>query len=151
VADSYRPFFAWHTHIGGIDDGKYRREGVWPHFDEPQRLMTLLYVNDIEPDNGPLLVYPRRVADPTPPPFDPYLKHWPDEVVLTPRKGSVVMMDQCTWHAVRAKQSAGIRSFIGCYFRSSKAPPTEWEDESLRAIQGGSELLRSVLPGRSKA
>ena len=146
IADSNRPFFAWHTHIGGIDDGKYRRDGVWPHFERPQRLMTLLYVNDIQADNGPLLIYPRKLGDPTPPPHDPYAFDWPDEVVVEVPRGTVVLMDQCTWHAVRAKKTPGIRSFVGCYFRSSDAPPTEWVDESIRGFQGGSELLRSVLP-----
>ncbi|MDB5214078.1 MAG: hypothetical protein JWO86_2005 [Myxococcaceae bacterium] len=148
VADASRPFFAWHTHIGGIDDGKYRREGIWPRFDAPQRLSSLLYVDDIEEDNGPLLVYPRRVADPTEPPHDPYAYDWPGADVVEVPRGSVVLMDQCTWHAVRAKRTPGIRSFIGCYYRTAMAPPTEWIDESLRDFSGGSPLFRSLLPRR---
>ena len=146
IADAHRPFFPWHTHIGGIDDGKYRREGIWPHFDAPERVMTLLYVDDIGEDNGPLLIHPRAVNDPTPPPHDPDALDWPNQVVATVPRGTVVIMDQCTWHAVRPKRTAGIRSFVGCYYRTSRAPVTEWVDESLRGFRGGGELLRSVLP-----
>jgi len=146
IADSHRPFFAWHTHIGGIDDSKYRHAGIWPRFDEPQRLMTLLYVQDIRGDNGPLLVYPRRVEEPTAPPHDLSAIDWPGQIELEVPRGSVVIMDQCTWHAVRAKTSAGLRSFVGCYFKSPKAPPTEWVDESIRGFAGGGELLQSLLP-----
>jgi len=146
IADAHRPFFAWHTHIGGIDDGVYRRAGIWPEIPEPRRLMTLLYVDDIDEDNGPLLVHPRRVGDPTPPPHDPYALDWPDEVVLTVPRGTIVVMDECTWHAVRPKRSAGIRSFVGCYYKSPKAPPTEWVDETLRGFPGGGPLFQSLLP-----
>lgn len=146
IADAHRPFFAWHTHIGGIDDSKYRHAGVWPQFEEPQRLMTLLYTQDLKGDNGPLLVYPRRVDEPTAPPHDLSRVEWPDQIELEVPRGSVVIMDQCTWHAVRAKTSAGLRSFVGCYFKSPKAPATDWVDESLRGFAGGGELLQSLLP-----
>ncbi len=146
IADSHRPFFEWHTHIGGIDDSKYRHAGIWPQFDEPQRVMTLLYVQDLDAENGPLLVFPRGVREPTAPRHDPYALSWPDQVELQLPRGSVVVMDQCTWHAVRPKTNAGLRSFIGCYFKSPKAPPTEWIDESLRGFVGGGELLQSLLP-----
>jgi ectoine hydroxylase-related dioxygenase (phytanoyl-CoA dioxygenase family) len=150
IADRSRPFFAWHTHIGGPDDGKYRREKIFPRFEQPQRVMTVLYVNDLEDDNGPLLVHPRRVSDPTPPPHDEGAASWPGEVVLNVPRGSVVVLDQCTWHAVRQKRSEGIRSFVGCYFRSPAAPATEWVDDWLPGFEGGGDLLQSVLrpPGR---
>ena len=146
IADATRPFFAWHTHIGGIDDGKYRREGIWPTIDAPRRLMTLLYVDELDENNGPLLVFPRRVGDPTPPPHDPYAQSWPGEIVLTVPRGTLVIMDECTWHAVRAKRSAGIRSFVGCYFKSPRAEATEWIDESLRGFPGGGPIFQSFLP-----
>jgi hypothetical protein len=146
VVDSSRPFFAWHTHVGGIDDGRYRREGVPLHLSEPQRVMSLLYVDDIEDDNGPILIYPRTVADPTPAPHDPLSFDWPGQTVLKVRRGSVLLLDQCTWHAVRAKTTPGLRSFIGCYFRSSNAPPTDLVDDSLPGFQGGDALLQSILP-----
>jgi hypothetical protein len=146
IVDEARPFFPWHNHIGGIDDGKCRRAGIWPAIDAPRRLMTLLYVDGTDDENGALLVYPRRVGDPTPPPHDPYAFSWPEEVVLQVPPGTVVVMDECTWHAVRPKRSPGLRSFVGCYFRSPKAPPTEWIDESLRGFSGGGPLLQSLLP-----
>jgi Phytanoyl-CoA dioxygenase (PhyH) len=148
IADSSRPFFQWHTHIGGPDDGTYRRQKIFPHFDEPQRVTVMLYLNDLDEDNGPLLVYPRRVTDPTKPPHAVEAEDWPGQVVLTVRRGSVVIIDQCTWHAARRKRSAGIRSFIGCYFRSPKAPATERVDEWLPGFTGGGEILQSVLPKR---
>lgn len=146
VADRHRTYFEWHMHIGGIDVELHRRSGAWPAFAESQRISTLLYIDDIDPDNGPLLMYPRCISDPTPPPFDTNLRDWPGQRELLPRRGTIVMMDQCTWHAVRAKTTDGIRSFVGCHFRSREAPPTTLVDESLRRFAGGGALLRSVLP-----
>src|ERR1700722_17598712 len=56
IADSHRPFFEWHTHIGGPDDSRYRREKIFPRFERSQRVMTLLYLDDLDDDNGPMLV-----------------------------------------------------------------------------------------------
>lgn len=148
ICDPTRPFFAWHTHIGGPDDSRYRRERIFPRFERPERVMTLLYLDDIDEDNGPILVLPRRVTDPTPPPHDLGAASWPGEVTLTPRRGSVLVLDQCTWHAVRQKRSPGLRSFVGCYFRSPAAPATEWVDTWLPTFTGGGELLQSLLPRR---
>jgi hypothetical protein len=146
IADANRPFFAWHTHIGGPDDSKYRRDKIFPRYEAPERVMTLHYLDDLDDDNGPLLVYPRRVTDPTPPPHDLDALDWPGEVVLNVRRGSVVVLDQCTWHAVRRKTSPGIRSFVGCYFRSPRGPATEWVDDWLPGFGGGGNLLQSLIP-----
>lgn len=146
IADRSRPFFSWHMHVGGPDDGHYRRAMIFPDFDKSVRVTTLHYLNDIDDDNGPLLVYPRKVRDSTRPPHDNIqAQDWPGQVVLKVPRGSVVVLDQCTWHAARRKHSAGIRSFIGCYFRSPRAAPTEWVDKWLPTFTGGGDLLQSVL------
>jgi hypothetical protein len=145
INDSARPFFEWHTHIGGPDDSIYRRQAIFPRFERPERVITILYVNDIEDDNGPLLVYPRRVTDPTSPPHETGLSSWPGEEVIRVPRGTVIVMDQCTWHAVRRKKFDGIRSYVGAYFRSSSAPATQWQDDWLPTFRGGGELLQSVL------
>jgi hypothetical protein len=145
INDAARPFFEWHTHIGGPDDSTYRRQAIFPHFERPERVITILYVNDIEDGNGPLLVYPRRVTDPTSPPRDTCLSSWPGEEVIRVPRGTVIVMDQCTWHAVRPKKTGGIRSYVGAYFRSARAPTTQWQDDWLPTFGGGGELLQSVL------
>ena len=105
----------------------------------------LLYLDDLTPDAGTLLIHPRRVTDPTPPPQDPALENWDGQIELACKRGTVVVMDQCTWHAARAKRSPGLRSFIACYFTSSSAPETSFVDESLRALASEGSLLASVL------
>ena len=69
----HAPFFQWHTHVGGIDDELYRKHGWAPQFDRAQRVVCLLYLNDIEPDGGQVLLWPRRESDPNakPPPSPP--------------------------------------------------------------------------------
>ncbi|MEM7155589.1 MAG: phytanoyl-CoA dioxygenase family protein [Myxococcota bacterium] len=140
-----RPFFPWHMHVGGVDNLVYRKKGLFPTFTRSERLTMLLYLDDLTPENGELLVYPRRLEDPTRPPFDPNDEHWEGQVELSCRRGTVVLAEQNTWHAARPKRSAGLRSFVACYFTASHAEAPSWRDESWKPYVGDSELLRSLV------
>lgn len=141
-----RPFFPWHAHVGGVDNVTYRKQAIFPSFTAPERVTALLYLDDLTDEQGTLLVHPRRIDAPTEPPFDPSVEDWPGAVELGCRRGDVVLLEQCTWHAARPKRSIGVRAFVACYFTSARAPETTWRDDSFRAIADTAPLLRSVLP-----
>jgi hypothetical protein len=106
----------------------------------------LVYLHDLTPESGTLLAYPRRIQDSTLPPYDPTLEHWSGQIELACARGTVVLMDQCTWHAARPKRSKGLRAFLACYFTSRDATKTSWVDDSLRPFAAEGSLLASVLP-----
>jgi hypothetical protein len=56
------------------------------------------------------------------------------------------MLEQCTWHAARAKRSPGLRTYLALYFTSSRAEKTSWTDDSLRPLAADSPLIASILP-----
>lgn len=149
LSDRARPFFDWHVHIGAVDEAYYNHNRPFPSFERPERVIHLLYLDGLSKDNGPLLVLPRKITDPTSPPFDTKLTTWPGQVEVTCPPGSVVVMEQCTWHAVCRMQTPGTRAFVGSYFAASDAPPTPWADESLVDWKGNDALFRSLLPRRS--
>jgi ectoine hydroxylase-related dioxygenase (phytanoyl-CoA dioxygenase family) len=141
-----RPFFPWHMHVGGVDNVVYRKGKLFPDFERSERVTMLLYLHDLTPEAGTLLAYPRRVRDSTLPPHDPTLEHWDGEVELACRQGTVVLMEQCTWHAAKPKRSRGLRAFVAAYFTSSAAKKTSWVDDSLRPFAAEGSLLASMLP-----
>lgn len=145
VNNGSRPFFPWHMHVGGVDNVVYRKQGLFPTFTRSERVTMLLYLDDLTPRSGELLVYPRRLEDPTRPPFDPNDEHWEGQVELACRSGTVVLLEQNTWHAARGKQTPGLRAFVACYFTASYATPTSWRDESWQPFAHQSELLRSLV------
>lgn len=146
VTDETRPFFSWHTHIGGYDDGEYQSVGGWPKVDAAHRVTTLLYLDDIDDDGGVLLVYPRKVGDPTAPVMDPNVEPWKGQVEVRVPRGSLVAMEQCTWHTARPMRRQGLRVFLGCNFRSGEVPAPDWADKTLHAGAGRNPLFNSVLP-----
>jgi hypothetical protein len=146
LSDASRPFFDWHVHIGGVDDAYYDNKRKYPLFERSERVTALLYLDDLTEENGRLLVYPRKLTDPTTPPFDPRADHWEGQVEIGCPRGSMVVLEQCTWHAAYRKRSSGVRGFVGSYFASASTPTTPWADDALRTWQGGDELFRSLLP-----
>jgi hypothetical protein len=149
IADDTRVFFAWHTHIGGQDDRAFRASGVWPEVPRARRIGALLYLDDLTDENGPLLIYPRATGTPTRPPHDLEKEHWEGEVVARVRRGTVVAMDECTWHAARQKTSPGLRILLGCNFVAADAPQAPLIEHSLGSHSDGCGLLRSVVPPSS--
>jgi len=133
VSDAARPFFRWHTHIDGEEEGSRVQAGAWRPVEGVERVLTLLYLDDLTDETGPLYVHPRRAGDPTPPPHDLALEAWPDMVELRPRAGTVVALDQCTWHAARSLRGPGLRIFSGCYWAAADAARPGHTDERLAA------------------
>jgi hypothetical protein len=148
ICDATRPFFSWHNHIGGIDVEDYRARTSWPRFIESQRVIAVLYLDDVGEDGGELRAYPRAIRDPTEAPYDEMTPDWEGQAKLHFPAGSTVIFEQCTWHAAMAKTSPGLRMFMGAYLTSARAPKTEAVDDSLVGFEGGGELLQSLLPKR---
>ena len=147
LCDARRPFFSWHNHIGGIDVEDYRARTSWPRFCVSQRVICVLYLDEIDADGGELRAYPRAIADPTEPPQDQMEPDWEGQAALHFPAGSTVIFEQCTWHAALAKRGPGLRMFVGAYMTSASAPKTAAVDDSLLHFSGGGELLQSLLPG----
>lgn len=145
VTDETRPFFSWHMHIGNYDGGLIQSSGNWPVIDNARRITTLLYLNDIDEDGGLLLAYPRRIGDPTAPPFDPSLEHWEGQAEIRIPRGSLVAMEQCTWHTALPMKRPGRRMFLGCSFRAGWEPKPSWHDHNLTAVAARHPLFASVV------
>jgi Phytanoyl-CoA dioxygenase (PhyH) len=143
IADMTRPQFAWHTHIGGQDDRRYRTTGEWPLVERPQRIGTLLYLQDMNDETGQLLLYPRAAGSSTAPPHDTALPRWEGEIAVTVPRGTLVAMDECTWHSARPMTAPGLRMFVGCNFARGSATPSPVLETSLGQHEAG-ELFGSV-------
>lgn len=148
VSDASRPFFSWHNHLGGIDVEEHRASGDAPQFARSERLIAVLYLDETDADGGELLVMPRQIDDATEPLGDTMAEHWEGQVTVPVPRGATLLLEQCSWHAVRPMRRAGLRMFVGAYFTASHAPPTRNVDRSLEALQTDDPLLRSVLPHR---
>jgi len=145
VSDETRPFFRWHTHIGGVEERERLREQAWPAVDGVRRVLCLLYLDDLDEDGGPLLVLPRRVGDPTAPPGDIDARSWPGEAEIRAPAGTVVALDQCTWHAARSRRGTGLRMFVGAYFAAADEPWPEWGDRAMHTVRTTDRLFRSLV------
>jgi hypothetical protein len=135
MTDHTRPFFEWHNHVGGPDDEDIRSSGtVRATSARPQRLSYLLYLDEATPQDGPLRVLPGRPADPRTAPHPRTQTCWPGDVALTWPPGSVLLIDETTWHAVPQRHTAGWRRWIGAYFAARHVPPAQRLDPSLATV-----------------
>jgi hypothetical protein len=134
VSDATRPFFPWHTHIDGLDEGERIRAGSWPAVTRVERLLTLLYLQPLDDQEGALLVRPRAIAEPTGPHGGIHDAAWPGSVTLRAPAGSLVVLDQCTWHAAHATRSARRRMVIASSFAREDTRPAPWVDPSAAAF-----------------
>jgi phosphoribosylformylglycinamidine (FGAM) synthase-like amidotransferase family enzyme len=86
------------------------------------------------------------MGDPLDPPHDTGLRDWDGQVELRVRAGTLVVVEQCTWHAVRQQLDDTPRIWICCTFCSRDAPRCGWFDERLMHARVDDPLLQSVLP-----
>jgi hypothetical protein len=145
LADEHRPFFPWYTHIGGQDDTHLRLRGRWPTMDRPLRVGTLMYLDGLTDEDGPLLLSPRSTGSSTAPAHDPETPRWPGAVRVRVPPGSLVVMDECTWHTALQKTSPGLRILVGCNFAAAAATPSPLVEGSLHLYSDRCALLRSCV------
>lgn len=134
ISDSSRPFFSWHSHLNGVDTGEYERVDSWPPMESPERVLALLYLDDLNDDTGPLLLQPRALGDPTRPPADLYAPNWPGQLEVRVPRGSVVVLEQCTWHAAQPRSTPGLRMLAASYFRAARVTRPDWADPRLASL-----------------
>jgi hypothetical protein len=123
MSDETRPFFFWHHHLGGVVHAKdYEKHEVrYPTLDRVERLSCTFYPVPLDDEQGVMLVHPRKVTDPTAPPFGEMGGPWPVQEALRCPAGSVVLMDQSVWHAVTPMQRPGRRGFIAGFLVPARA------------------------------
>jgi hypothetical protein len=148
VAHGERPFFAWHAHMGGVDNIRFRKEKIFPSYAHSERVTGLIYLDDIDESAGALRVHPRRVTDPTEPPYDPTELDWEGQVELLCDAGTVVLLEQATWHAAMPKRSDRLRAFIAFYLTSAAAPRPSWIDDSFREVAKDDPTLSALMAPR---
>jgi hypothetical protein len=147
ITNHTRPFFKWHNHVGGIEDEKYRRLGLRPAIERPERVAMIVYLDEMGPETGQLLIHPHRVSGASDPPGPIEEPRWDGQVEVSGGPGTVVMIDQTTWHAALPRTiDHELRFFFGLWFAASCVAETERVDESLFAIDSPDPLLRSLLP-----
>jgi hypothetical protein len=150
ITNHTRPFFKWHNHVGGIEDEKYRRLGLRPAIERPERVAMIVYLDEMGPGTGQLLIHPQRVSGAAGPPGPIEAPNWEGRVEVEGPAGTVVMIDQTTWHAALPRTiDQELRLFFGLWFAGSSAPKPERVDESLFSIDSPDPLLRSLLPRSS--
>ena len=147
ICNHTRPFFKWHHHVGGIDEEKFRRLGLRPTIEAPERVAMIVYLDEMAPQTGQLLIYPERVNGAADPPAPIEQQRWEGQLEVVGPPGTVVMLDQTTWHAVLPRTiDHELRFFFGLWFVAASAPQAERVDESLLQIDTQDPLLRSLLP-----
>ena len=120
ISDHNRSLHPWHHHIGGPDEDIVDPELACA---EPvlRRLSLLIYLDELRPGSGQLMILPRRLSDPVAQPFDDLRSDWDGQVLLTCPVGTAVLMDERTWHGATRRTVPGLRMFVGGQFVSSPA------------------------------
>ncbi|MEZ4372602.1 MAG: hypothetical protein R3B07_17380 [Polyangiaceae bacterium] len=116
LCDQERPFFFWHSHLGGIDGADFRNH-EWAPRERIDRMVCTLYCCPVNAEYGTMLVQPRSLAESTRAPYVPGREPWPGAVDLSGPIGTLVLLDEATWHAVRPMQVVGRRCFAACFVR----------------------------------
>ncbi len=151
--DETRPFCYWHHHAGGIHAGYFRARAQYP---EPQgaitRLVCVVYLDGLSNVNGEMLVWPRKPEDSASPPFDDFGKtSWEGQDVVHCGDGSLVLLDELTWHAVRPQARLGRRRYIGFYALIPGHPTTSFAVPALACSAERSDRWKNKVRGASGA
>lgn len=139
LSDESRARKPWHHHCGGPDEE--RRDPDFTPVGRPaQRLNLLVYLDDVGPGQGQLLVHSRRRTWHAVWEEDAIEQHgdvredWPGQQVLSWTAGTAVILDERTWHAVWRQEKPGLRMFVGGYFRDARLPPPQNADPRAAAM-----------------
>lgn len=149
LSDESRPFTEWESHLGGIDDERWRREGKRPRQREVVRVVHFLLLDALEED-APWQVIERAVGDPVDPRGDLHEPTWPGATKVVAPAGSVLLLEESVWHSVLPMTRPGRRRFIGSFFAAPEAAPTVGRDGTLDDLppEAIDARLSSVLAHR---
>ena len=143
LSDETRPFTEWESHVGGIDDERWRREGRRPRREAVVRMVHFLFVDPLD-GAGPWQVIPRAVGDSVVARGELGDRSWPGAERIEASAGSVLLMEESVWHSVLPLSRAGRRRFVGSYFASAEAEVPIGRDASLDHLAG--EPRRALAP-----
>lgn len=135
VSDSARAMLPWHTHIGGPDEDLVDPSAACRTL-APRRLSLLVYLDELAPGAGQLMIFPRRQRDPVAQPFPDARAPWSGQVTLSCGVGTAVLLDERTWHAAGTRSSPGLRRFVGGQFVRSAAERATRADLALAGLRG---------------
>lgn len=141
LSDQERPFFFWHSHLGGIDGVDFRNQ-EWGPRERFERIVCTLYCCPVDADHGTMLVQPRTLAEPTKAPFRPGREPWPSAVEVAGPPGTLVLLDEATWHAVRPMQVSGRRCFAAFFVRRKGLTTKRRDPAIIDAVSRYPELNR---------
>jgi hypothetical protein len=96
----------------------------------------LVYLDELAPGAGQLLIYPRRQSDPIAQPFADERAPWDGQVSLACPAGTAVLLDERTWHAATVRSLPGLRMFVGGQFIRSPALRASRADPALPGFRG---------------
>lgn len=133
LADQTRPFTEWESHLGGVDDERWRKEGRRPRQERVLRVVHFTLIDGV-PEDGAWQVLPRAIGDPVEPAGPITEPTWPGAVRLTCPPGSVLLLEESVWHSVLPRATPGPRRFFGAFFASPDAAPTMGRDTSLDTL-----------------
>jgi hypothetical protein len=134
VSDHHRSMHPWHTHIGGPDEDIVDPTVACNPL-TLQRVSLLVYLDELGPGTGQLLIYPRRQSDPIMQPFEDERGEWEGRVMLSCPAGTAVVIEERTWHAATTRTFAGYRMFVGGQFVGTPALRASRADLALSAFQ----------------
>jgi hypothetical protein len=151
TSDETRPFTEWETHLGGIDDERWRIAGKRPRQTEVRRVVCFVMLDALDDESGAWRVLPRAVGDPVDPPGSLQDPDWPGAYTLRCDAGTVLLLEESAWHCVLPSKRPGRRRFVGAYFASPSASPTVGRDDSLDALRVDDARFASLLAHRPAA
>lgn len=143
ISDEQRPFFFWHHHVGGIDGQDFRGERPPPPA-RLERLVCTIYATPLDEAHGEMLVHARAVGDSLAPPHTPGRGPWPGATPLRVPAGSVVVLDESTWHAVTPMRVPGLRRFAAFFVRRAGLAPTRRIDDTIAPALASDPRLGGV-------
>lgn len=137
ISDPDRPLLTWHCHIGGLDEDLVdQSDPAGLPADRVRRLTILLYLDAIAPDDGALWVAPRALGDPLGIPSPGREREpWPGQTEVGGPVGTIVLLEERTWHAANPRKTPGLRRLVGMLLVSADCPPTSNRDPTAESSQ----------------
>ena len=113
LMDETREFCRWHNHDGeDLDAAATWSLGRSKALGFVDRLLCNVYVDGSTDENGPLVVWPRKLADPWAPPTLQQDGDWEGQTVVRMPPGSAVVFDQALFHSARPPTARSVRRYI---------------------------------------
>jgi hypothetical protein len=111
----------WHEHYGWDKSALSNRT-------RPERVLFGCYVRGSNPENGPLIVHPRKFNDPLTPCPVGAQENWPGQIAVNAPPGSVVIFDTALYHTAARGTHPGFRYLFGAHVQGASNTRPHGED-----------------------